>query len=150
MARPVAVLALAALVAVISGCSEAESEAGFGLPTLDSEEAAAVAQSAGVPAGSVGGALAVESNGCFTWRSDDEADGAWLVWPDDARQDGDAVVLGEGARITDGARIAGSGAVVSLADLPDGANADSYFGSFGGFCDADSRGALVLLEVAPE
>lgn len=145
--RVLALAAVAAVVALSSGCSASDSEAGFGLPTLDPEEAASAAASAGSQEQSVNGALAVESNGCFTWRSDDDADGAWLVWPDDASQDADVVVLGDGRRLTDGDPVAGSAVLVTLADLPDGGNSDSYFGSFGGFCDAGARGVLVVTEI---
>lgn len=94
--------------------------------------------------------MAVESNGCFTWRAPDEteADSASIVWPEDARQDGAEVVLGSGERVGDGDRLDAVGAIVRLSDLPDGATDSSYFASFGQFCGADERGVLVLTQVS--
>ena len=140
---------LAAAVA-LTGCAAPDSKGGFGLGTLQPSSADAAFASAGATPAELHGALAVESNGCFTWRSDDDTDGAWLVWPDGALDDADGVVLPDGRRVADGAALHGTGAVVALADLPDGSAADSYFGSFGGFCDADRRGVLVLADVSAE
>lgn len=147
-----ATTAIASIIA-LSGCAGRpdDFEAGFGLGTLDSEDATSALESAGVEQQNLSGALAVAPSGCFTWSSDEgahSADGAWLVWPADARPDGDGVVLGDGRRVADGDRIGASGALVTLSDLPDGANRDSYFGAFGGFCNADERGVLVLVEVS--
>jgi hypothetical protein len=142
-----AVVLVSVAVAALSGC--ASTEAGFGLPVLDADDAqAAIATGSAEPA-SQAGTLHVESNGCFTWMAASETDagnGAWIVWPADARQDADVVVLGSGARVGEDDDLEVEGAVVALEDLPDGATPDSYFGSFGGFCDAGQRGVLVLTE----
>ena len=41
------------------------------------------------------------------------------------------------------------GAPVAVANLPLGTDDQSYFGSFGPFCDADDHGVLVVTEVIP-
>ena len=148
--RSVSILLLGGAVLIsLTGCSS--SEAGFGLPVLDDAQAESVLAGADADVEPTSGNLAVESNGCFTWRSGSDdaahADRAWIVWPDDARQDGAEVVLGSGARIGEGAALDVVGAVVALADLPDGNTDDSYFGSFGGFCGADERGVLVVRDI---
>ena len=147
-ARVAALLVGVGALLMLGGC--AGSEAGFGLPTLDDQDAGSAIGASGSAAQPRSGHLLVESNGCFTWRADNATrpeDGAWIVWPADARQDADVVVLGSGERIADGAALDAVGASVDLGDLPEGANADSYFGSFGGFCDAAERGVLVLTSV---
>ncbi len=139
----IAVVALAAL----AGC--ASTEAGFGLPTLETADAETAISTGSAEPGSLTGALHVESNGCFTWTAandTDEADGAWIIWPAGGRQDGDAVVLGSGARVGEGGDLEAVGAVVALDDLPQGENHDSYYVSFGEYCGADERGVLVLTE----
>ena len=132
----------------LSGCTD--SEAGFGLPTLDASGASAAIAEGDAEPGPVSGALAVESNGCFTWSAGEGADRPWVVWPDDARHDGDGVILGSGERIVAGAHLEGVGAEVELADLPDGGNPDSYFASFGTYCSADVDGVLVLTRVVTD
>ncbi|GAA2980585.1 hypothetical protein GCM10010460_15260 [Microbacterium terrae] len=143
-------IALAGLVvcATATGCSDPGARAGFGLPTLDPPDAEEIA---GTAAEQLYGAVAVESNGCFTWRADEpgsDPDGAWIVWPDGAHQDDDEVVLATG-EVGDGDPVAAIGAVVEVDDLPGGSNADSYFGSFARFCGADETGVLVLTEAEP-
>lgn len=124
----------------LAGCAaDPGSEAGFGLPTFDPDP--------GVATTPIEGSLVVEANGCFTLDSDGFGDGGWIVWPATARQDGADVVLDSGARLGDGDTLVGEGAVLALADLPAGGNPDSFFGSFGGFCDAGERGVVVLVEV---
>ena len=144
-AMGVTVIVIAAAATV--GCAQggADSEAGFGLPTLSAPDAAAVA----AERSPVEGALVVEANGCFTFAHPDGAAAgrAWIVWPDGSRQDGDEVVLASGVRVGAGAPLVGEGAVVALAQLPDGGSRDSYFGSFGRFCGADERGVLILTRV---
>ena len=137
-------------IALAALCGCASDEAGFGLPVLDADDAQAAIASGAAEQASLAGTLRVESNGCFTWSDAsgaEDLDGAWIVWPAEARQDGDAVVLGSGARVGENDDIDVVGAAVELDDLPDGANHDSYFGSFGGFCDAGEHGVLVLTEV---
>ena len=134
----------------LTGCGSSSSQAGFGLLVLDSSDAGAAIASGSAASGSHAGTLTVESNGCFTWHATDEAeaDSAWIVWPEGARQDGAEVVLGSGEHAADGDALDAVGAIVSLADLPDGATDSSYFASFGQFCGADERGVLVLTEVS--
>lgn len=144
------------MTAGLAGCfglgSGSGSEAGFGLPTLDEGDASTTIAAAAARAEPIAGRLVVERNGCFTWRStdgDQAADGAWIVWPEGSRQVGDEVVLESGVRVLYGDLIEAVGAVVALDDLPDGGGEDSYFGSFGLFCDAPDRGVVVLTEAAP-
>ena len=124
MRRGAPVLRLLVSIAVAALCGCASTEAGFGLPVLDADDAqAAIASGAAEPA-SLAGTLHVESNGCFTWTAAsgaDDGDGAWIVWPAEARQDGDVVVLGSGARVGENDDLEVVGAVVTLDDLPDGA-----------------------------
>ncbi|BDV31048.1 hypothetical protein [Microbacterium terricola] len=143
LASTVALAAVIGVVFGLGGCAADDSEAGFGLPTLSPEESAGVLDAAGPAA--VDGALQVETNGCFMWRADGAPeDGAWIVWPEGARQDADVVVLSSGDRVGSGDGILGEGDLVTLSDLPSGADPDSYFGSFGAFCGADERGVIVL------
>ena len=144
---PKPVLLWALVLMLLTGCSS--TEAGFGLPVLDTSDAASVIAAGGTEPRRMSGTLALETNGCFTWRSEEGAEERpWIVWPDDARQDGDGVILGSGARIGDGDSLEVVGAVVALAVLPDGKSSSSYFGSFGPFCRADKTGALVLTDIA--
>ncbi len=142
------IVALFALALSFTGCATADTgtEAGFGLPRMTAQD---VADAITVPAADRAGALDVASNGCFHWSSADDDDGAWIVWPEDAEQDADVVVLGSGERIGADSALTGRGRIVELADLPAGGDPDSYFGSFGRFCGADSAGVLVLEDVAP-
>jgi hypothetical protein len=149
--RPVLVLVAALSMPMwLTACANSSSEAGFGLPVLDSSDAAAAIDSGSMASGSHAGTLTVERNGCFTWHAGNEAeaDSVWIVWPEGARQDGAVVVLSSGERVSGGDALEAVGAIVSLADLPDGATDSSYFASFGSFCHADQRGVLVMTEVS--
>lgn len=138
-------LAAVAMLVALAGC--ASTEAGFGLPTLSAATAAGIL--GGSSPSTVHGTLRTASNGCFLWAGEQGSaeDGAWIVWPDAASEDADVVVLSGAERVRDGDALTAVGAVVRLADLPDGAEQSSYFGSFGRFCAADERGVLVLTEV---
>jgi hypothetical protein len=153
MRRAVPVLATVVVAAsVLTGCGVSGSdEGGFGPGTLAQEDARSAFDSAGVAARALQGMLRVRDDGCFTW-SGDEGDGAWIVWPDTVESDADdggRVVLQDGAVVSDGTTLSAEGAVVTLADLPDGGDPDSYFGSYGRFCDADARGVMLLSDVSP-
>ncbi len=140
-------LLLLPAVLLLTGCGlddPASTEAGFGLATLSADEAAAAADSAGSSFSYREGRLAVAANGCLHWASDDELDGSWMVWPDGYAEDGSGVIPADGVRVGEGGRITGTSAPVALADLPEGADPDSYFGSFGRYCGADEAGVLVL------
>lgn len=146
--RVPATVALVIVAGALGGCA---AEAGMGLPTLTPGDRDTVLVQAPRGTASVTGALSVAGNGCFHWaQPGSPADGAWVVWPDDARQDGAEVVLDGGDRIGDGDGVRGEGGIVMLDDLPEGAEEQSYFGSFGRFCDADERGVLVLVTVAAQ
>lgn len=138
-------------VALLAGCAgEANDEGGFGLPVLSAGSAQEVLTGARAMVQAREGVLSVQDDGCFTWAGAGDADGAWIVWPESAQpdpDDGGLVVLDGGASVGDGSKLTARGGLVDLGDLPDGANADGYFGSFGGFCGADERGVLVLLDV---
>jgi len=144
----VTALALVAGTA-LSGC--ASTEAGFGLPTLTAGEAEAAIDRADTQPEQLSGTIALETNGCFTWTSTQQdavaPERAWIVWPEGFRQDGAVVVLDSGERVGDGDAVAALAAPATLADLPDGAAEDSYFGSFGLFCGADDSGVVILQDV---
>ena len=98
------------------------------------------------------GSIGVDRKGCFTWVSvdaDDPLNGSWIVWPDGTRQEDDEVVLPSGKHLGAGDTVAAVGAPVAVANLPLGTDDQSYFGSFGQFCDADDHGVLVVTEVTP-
>jgi len=137
---------------LLTGCSGAtDDEGGFGLPVLSTDAAHEALTAAGMESAALHGVLSVQQDGCFTWAGAGEADGAWIVWPESAQadpEDGARVRLDGGAAVGDGSSLTARAGLVSLDDLPDGANPDGYFGSFGGFCGADERGVLVLLDVA--
>ena len=136
------------LVAAIGLAGCGSDEAGFGLPRLSANDAASVLDVGGRTLASVTGALNIESNGCFTWESDDaDSDGSWIVWPEDAAQDGGEVLLGSRERVGDGDQLSVNASTVLLDELPSGDDPDSYFGSFGHFCGADQRGVLLVTEV---
>ncbi len=141
------------IAVMLSGCVGADpgsTEGGFGLPTLDPDAASAALAAGGVEALPLSGTLAVETNGCFTWDAADASSaehGAWIVWPASAEQDADSIMLWSGEFVTAGDALAGVGGVVTLGDLPDGANPDSYLAQFGAFCGADERGVLVLVDL---
>lgn len=147
--RRVAVASLAISLLGLAGCSEIAPEGGFGLPTLSDADVRSVASARGTALTISAGTLRVESNGCFTFEDAEATDGrrAWIVWPDTAHQDGDEVVLGSGARLGSGDDLSGTATAVDLSDLPDGSSASSYFGSFGRFCDADTRGVIVFADI---
>lgn len=153
MRRPALLVATVIVaVSVLTGCATSGAdEAGYGLGSLAAQDAHAALDRAGVTAEELRGTLLVRPDGCFTW-SGDEGDGAWIVWPDSAvpdPDDGGRVVLPGGPVVSDGSTLSGQGSLVTLADLPEGDNPDSYFGSYGGFCDADTRGVILLTDVAP-
>ncbi|MDQ0612825.1 hypothetical protein QF046_000466 [Microbacterium sp. W4I4] len=137
---------------MLVGCSGtgAPDEGGFGLGALTAEDALAAFVRAGAAPERLRGTLTVRDDGCFTW-SGESGDGAWIVWPDAAesdRDDGGRVVLDGGEVVSDGSALSAEGALIALADLPDGGNPDSYFGAYGGFCDAGSEGVMLLTAVA--
>jgi len=138
---------------LLAGCAgEVDDQAGFGLPVLSPGAAQEVLADAGVSAEAREGVISVQDDGCFTWAGAGDADGAWIVWPESGQpdpEDGGRVVVDGGATVGDGSAVVAHGGVVALDDLPDGANPDGYFGSFGGFCDAEERGVLALLDVTP-
>lgn len=138
----VLVLACAAL----TGCA-GSSEAGFGLPTLSSADAAHAL--GGTHPATLHGKLRTDSNGFFLWAgtSGTPEDGAWIVWPDSAAQDAAGVVVDSSQRLRDGDAVTAVGAVAAFDDLPEAADHVSYFGSFGRFCGAPGRGILVLTRV---
>lgn len=138
---------------MLVGCSatNGSDEGGFGLGTLAAEDAQTVLARAGVTPARLSGTLTVRDDGCFTW-SGESGDGAWIVWPDTAeldRDDGGRVMLSGGAVVSDRSEVSAEGALVALADLPGGGNPESYLGSYGGFCDADSAGVMVFTDAAP-
>jgi hypothetical protein len=129
------------LLLALAACSAVDHTAGLGLPTQPPDDPVPGARA------DVGGTLRVESNGCFTLESD-AGDRRWIVWPAGFAADGDAVRLAGSQRAGDGDRLAGVGADVDASALPAWTDVDSYFHSFGVFCDADRLGVVVLDEVA--
>ena len=135
-------VALAAGVLVaLTACSPTDDTAGFGLPTQPPDEPVPGARA------EVSGTLRVESNGCFTLESD-AGTRRWIVWPSGLEADGDVVRLGGSDAAGDGDELTGVGAEVDPSAFPQWENPDSYFRSFGTFCDADTLGVVVLDEVA--
>ena len=137
---------------MLVGCggTSGPDEGGFGLGSLTAEDGRSAFAGAGVTPEPLRGTLRVRDDGCFTW-SGESGDGAWIVWPDAAhsdRDDGGRVVLDGGEVVSDGSALSAKGALIALDDLPDGGNPDSYFGSYGGFCGADSKGVMLLTAVA--
>lgn len=147
-----AAAAIAVLTLPIAGCgSDIGTQAGFGLAELSPDDIEQVLDAAGTEATSMSGELVVRRNGCFAWSGEGQEDGAWIVWPDSAgldEGDGSRVVLPGGEVVTDGSAVVVTAAAVGLDQLPGGANPDSYFGSFGRYCEADARGVLVVVDAA--
>lgn len=136
------------IAAGVSGCA---ASVGFGAPTLTSAEADAVVKDAAAIRVNLSGSIGVDRKGCFNWVSvdtDDPLNGSWIVWPDGTRQEDDELVLPSGKHLGAGDTIVAAGAPVVVANLPLGTDDQSYFGSFGPFCDADDHGVLVVTEVA--
>ena len=137
------------IVVALSGCADS---VGFGAPTLTSAEADAVVKDAAANRVNLSGSIGVDRKGCFTWVSvgaDDPLEGSWIVWPDGTRQEDDEVVLPSGTHLGAGDTVVAVGAPVAVANLPLGTDDQSYFGSFGQFCDADDHGVFVITEVTP-
>ena len=137
------------IVVALSGCA---ASVGFGAPTLTSAEADAVVRDAAATRVNLSGSIGVDRKGCFTWVSvgaDDPLEGSWIVWPDGTRQEDDEVVLPSGTHLGAGDTVVAVGAPVAVANLPLGTDDQSYFGSFGQFCDADDHGVFVITEVTP-
>ena len=137
------------IVVALSGCA---ASVGFGAPTLTSAEADAVVRDAAANRVNLSGSIGVDRKGCFNWVSvdtDDPLNGSWIVWPDRTRQDDDEIVLPSGTHLGAGDTITAAGAPVAVANLPLGTDDQSYFGSFGQFCDEDDHGVLVVTEVTP-
>lgn len=134
--------ALVLLCAGLAGCGPgtADDTAGFGLPIHEAEPSSTVEE--------VSGTLRVESNGCFTL----EVGGTrpWVVWPPGSSHDGDQVLLADGEAVADGDRLTGTGTLEGADALPDWTNPDSYFHSFGTFCEAEERGVVLLTQVQTE
>ncbi|WP_296665693.1 hypothetical protein, partial [Demequina sp.] len=89
------------------------------------------------------GVIAALDNGCLML---DRGDGTkpWIVWPPDAEPGaaGGAQVGGELYAVGDA--VSGTGTLAVLADLPGGADDNSYFGLMGKYCDGDAAGVAVL------
>lgn len=134
--------ALAAASFLVAGCAGEDSRAGFGV---------ARQQEAGEVPGdreALGGTVVIAYNGCLHLRLEDGSE-PWIVWPPDAEMSDAGGVEWGGAAFADGTRVKGTGARVTLEDLPDGGNPDSYFASFGGFCGADDAGVVAFDSVDP-
>ncbi|MDN4489876.1 hypothetical protein QQX13_03430 [Demequina sp. SYSU T00068] len=133
-------LALGAIALLaVAGCGAGgDAEAGFGVPRQNQIDEVTSDREP------VNGVIDVAGDGCMNLELP-TGETRWIVWPPDAEQgDSGDVVLSGGQEFGDGDAITGVGALVSLGELPDGSNADSYFSSFGAFCDADEAGVAVL------
>jgi len=140
MVRLVAALAAASFLLV--GCAGDDSQAGFGVARQQE-----VGEVPGVRE-ELGGTVVIASNGCLHLRLEDGSE-PWIVWPPDAEATDDGGVRWGDEAFADGTRVTGTGARVTLEDLPDGGNPDSYFASFGGFCGADDAGVVAFDSVDP-
>lgn len=123
----------------LAGCGAlGDAEVGFGVPRQNQiDEVTSVREP-------INGTIDVAGDGCMNLALP-TGETRWIVWPPDAEQgDSGDIVLSGGQEFGDGDAITGVGALVTLADLPGGSDADGYFGSFGGFCDADDAGVVVL------
>jgi hypothetical protein len=131
----------AVVVLLVAGCGpDGDDEGGFGVPTQPADAPLAGTR---VP---ITGTVQVERNGCLML---DTGTGRprWIVWPADQEDDQGQPVL-EGRLVVDGDVLSGTGAELTADALPDWANRDSYFGSFGTFCSAEETGIVVLDDVA--
>lgn len=130
-------LAVGVVAVMLVGCSD--TTGGFGLPTESPAQPIPGTRT------ELAGTLHVESDGCFTWEGTDGAH-RWVVWPRGAGQD-----LTDGARVRvagrvigEGDAVAGSGMLADASVLPQWVDESSYFGSFGRFCGAGTRGIVVF------
>lgn len=83
--------------------------------------------------GPIAGDVISSRDGCLYL---DVGDGRlrWIIWPDE----GSVVAAGN---------VTGSGVLADADVLPDWSSEDSYYGAFGRYCSADTRGIVVLDEV---
>jgi hypothetical protein len=131
-------LAAGAVCLALSGCgAPSDSEGGFGLPRQPDDAPVPGARE------SLDGVLRVEADGCFTWESG-SGERRWVLWPPGSEDAGAQVRLPDGALVGDGQALSGTGALVGATALPQWESADSYFRSFGTFCDAGDTGVVVL------
>lgn len=132
---------MGAVPAALAACSGEEPSDGFGVPTVAFEEAVEAA------AEPVEGTVAVRANGCFDLELPD-GEVRWIVWPEGTRlgDDGDQLVVRD-LLVRDGDAISGTGALAGAEVLPGWEDPDSYFASFGTFCEAQEYGVVVLDEV---
>lgn len=127
----------------LAGCGAlGDAEVGFGVPRQNQIDEVTAERAP------VNGTVVDAGNGCLQ-RAMEDGSHPWIVWPPNAGpghadEDFESAVEVEGVEYGDGSPVTGVGALVTLADLPCGSNADSYFGSFGGFCDAAETGVVVL------
>lgn len=140
-ARVAVAAAAGVLLLALTACTSPDDLGGFGLPAQPPDEPVPGTRT------DVRGTLRVESNGCFTLESE-AGTRRWIVWPSGLESDGDVVRLGGSDAAGDGDELTGVGAEVDPSALPQWENPDSYFYSFGTFCDADALGVIVLDEVA--
>jgi hypothetical protein len=129
----------------LTACTSSDASVGFALPHLS--DVAAL----DVTASPVEGVVHVTERGCFTLDlvapADQAADGLWIFWPDDTVQDDKTVHLPDDVSFTEGSHVSGDGMVITLNDLPDGADENTKIGSFGRFCEADASGVIVLQRI---
>ncbi|WP_144268221.1 hypothetical protein [Demequina sp. NBRC 110055] len=113
-----------------------EAQAGFGVPRQPDDAPIEGERT------DISGVVRVRGNDCV----DLEVDGLqrWAVWPaDSGAVDGGAMPELDGVAVDAGDGITGTGALVTADALPDWGG-DGYFAAFGGFCDADKVGVVVL------
>ncbi|MGC3994705.1 MAG: hypothetical protein QM779_11430 [Propionicimonas sp.] len=91
------------------------------------------------PTTTVSGVVVNLDNGCIVLATDVNPGQLWVVWPPGATyhaldEHTNEIRLADGTQVQDGARIEIVGQLITRADLPDGGNSDSMWGSHAGFC----------------
>ncbi|WP_084104212.1 hypothetical protein [Demequina sp. NBRC 110056] len=133
--------AVAGVCAALAGCQgtgDEDAQGGFGVPIQPSADAVAGDRQ------QISGTVTVRANGCVDLAVEGEADSRWVVWPPETpAADGGAMPELDGVAVADGDTVVGTGALVDAEALPDWER-DGYFTAFGGFCEAQERGVVVL------
>lgn len=140
MGRNLAVPLVVALMTV-TGCGLVTGQAGFS--RISSEGFDPIG-----PTSTYVGVVALRDNGCIFLDSDDAS--RWVVWPPGATyestdQDDSSIRLFDGTKVEPGDHVQITGELLTISDLPEGANPDSMWGAHSRFCFLNTEGESEIL-----
>ena len=135
------VVPLAVTLMTATGCGLLMGEAGFS--RISSEGFDPIG-----PTSTYVGVVALRDNGCIFLDSDDAS--RWVVWPPGAKyestdQHDSNIRLSDGTKVESGDHVRITGELLTISDLPQGANQDSMWGAHSRFCFQGTDGEPEIL-----